>query len=247
MQQKLAGPRGGALTPSFASKLNRLFDECRAPDGRRFANTEVVEAINLTGQATISPSYLSELLSGKKDNPSIWTVKALADFFGQPLDYFVEQDLPPRRPQALGQFSPEAGTDWTLAARLNLLFTMAERNGNSSPTNAQVAAAAAATGVELSGQTLAAVRAGDDVDLSTEVLRAIAAYFEVPVAVLTDERVADMLAAQLPAMQLLQNDTVRKIAYRAYALSEEDRSIVTGLLDRLAREDPGISPNELEF
>ena len=48
-------------------------------DGLRL---EVVEAINATKQARISPSYLSELLSGKKDNPSLWTVKALADFFG---------------------------------------------------------------------------------------------------------------------------------------------------------------------
>ena len=236
------------MTPNFAAKLSRLFDECRSPDGRRYTNLEVVEAINATKQARISPSYLSELLSGKKDNPSLWTVKALADFFGQPMDYFVEPDLSPRTRAALA--FEKVGTDageWTLGARLNLLFAMAAHDGSAPPTNAQVAAAAAAAGVDVSGQTLAAVRTGAETELPNETLSAIANYFGVPPAVLTDDRVAEMLAAQSAAVRLFHDDAVRKIAYRANALSDEDRAIVTGLLDRLAREDPGMTPDELDF
>jgi hypothetical protein len=52
---------------------------------------------------------------------------------------------------------------------------------------------------------------------------------------------------QLPDARLLQDNTVRKIAYRAHSLSEADRAIVTGLLDRLVQEDPGMSPDGLNF
>lgn len=236
------------MTPSFADKLSRLFDECRAPNGRRHTNTEVVEAVNAAGMAKISPSYLSELLSGKKDNPSLWTVKALADFFGQAMDYFVEEDLLPRTPaQPPGTGVGDGLAEWTLSTRINLLFEMAGHNHDAPPTNAEVAAAIAAAGVDVSGQTLAAVRTGAETELSTEALAAIATYFKVPSAVLTDERVAEMLAGQLPVMKLLQDDAIRRIAYRAHALSEDDRAIVTGLLDRLAREDPGMTPDDLDF
>lgn len=166
----------------------------------------------------------------------------------QPMDYFVEPDLSPRT-RAARPFE-KVGTDageWTLGARLNLLFAMAAHDGSAPPTNAQVAAAAAAAGVDVSGQTLAAVRTGADTELPNETLSAIANYFGVPPAVLTDDRVAEMLAAQSAAVRLFHDDAVRKIAYRANALSDEDRAIVTGRLDRLAREDPGMTPDELDF
>ena len=46
--------------------------EFAARAGGAGRNREVVAAINETAQAKISASYLSELLSGKKD-PNIWT------------------------------------------------------------------------------------------------------------------------------------------------------------------------------
>lgn len=236
------------MAHSFAEKLTRLFGECRGPGGRRYANTEVVDAINAGGQAKISPSYLSELLSGKKDNPSIWTVKALADFFGQPVDYFVEDDfLPTTRSLRPDSSEQPAGAPTTLGERVNLLFTMAAQSGRARPTNAQVASAVTATGSALSARTLSDVRAGGVGELPSDTLTAIADYFGVPAAVLTDDGVAEMLAAQLPAVRLMHDDTVRKIAYRAHALSAADRAIVTGLLDRLAHQDPGMSPDDLPF
>ena len=232
------------MTPSFADKLSRLFDECRASSGRRYENKEVVEAINDAGQAKISASYLSELLSGKKDSPSIWVVKALADFFDQPVDYFVEQDLPPRSPRRAESAGEQT---WTLGARLNLLFAIATGDDLPQPSNEDVATAVQAAGSPLTTSELAAVRAGEQKSLPAETLSRVADYFHVPAAVLTDDRVVDMLAVQLPDARLLQDNTVRKIAYRAHSLSEADRAIVTGLLDRLVQEDPGMSPDGLSF
>jgi transcriptional regulator with XRE-family HTH domain len=93
---------GVIMAPSIAAKLSQLFDEHRKPDGRPFTNTDIIRALGRGGHARISPSYLSELRTGKKGNPSIWTVKALADFFGEPLDYFVrDRSVPTEPPKTL--------------------------------------------------------------------------------------------------------------------------------------------------
>jgi transcriptional regulator with XRE-family HTH domain len=236
---------GRDMAHSFNDKLARLFEECRAPGGRRYANTEVVEAINAAGEAKLSPSYLSELLSGKKDNPSIWAVKALADFFGQPMDYFVEEEFEVVRPSEARHGVAGDTATTTLADRVNLLFSLAAESGTATPSNAQVAAALSRVG--LTARRLSAVRAGKQTELPVETLTALADYFSVPPAVLTEDGVAAMVAAQLPAMRLMRDETVLRIAMRAQGLSEADRAIVTGLLDRLAREDSGISPDELTF
>jgi hypothetical protein len=225
----------------LAAKLSRLFDTVRGPGGRRYTSSEVVDAINAAGQAKMSPSYLSELLSGKKDNPSIWTVKALADFFGQPIDYFTEPAYEPR--VAPGSQPMRSDGMATLSERLNLLFAMRQPQ----PSTAEVAAAIQAAGISLAVEQLAAVRSGDDAELPPASLSAIANFFAIPVAVLTDPDVAAMLATRLPALQLMDNGAVRRIAMRAHGLSEEDKEMVAVFLDRLAREDPGIPPDELTF
>lgn len=239
------GHRGGytvgvELVRSFADKLTRLFDEVRGPGGRRWENREVVEAINAAGAAKISASYLSELLSGKKDNPNIWTVKALADFFGQSVEYFVDDSSPHTRPPRRAGDSAAEST--TLADRLALLFKLAQ-----DPSTAQVASAVGVTAEGLDATRLAHLRSGAADDLSPAELEALAAYFDVPTAVLTDPKVAEMVAANLPAMTLMGDEAVRKIAFRAHALAPGDRAIVAGLLERLAGTDRGLSADELDF
>jgi hypothetical protein len=230
------------LARSFAEKLGRLFEEVRGPGGRRWENREVVAAINETAQAKISASYLSELLSGKKDNPNIWTVKALADFFGQSVEYFVE-DRPLTRSEVRGRERLNAGAGvTTLADRLELLFKLAHE-----PSNANVAAAVTGDVPDFTLSRLTRLRAGHETDLSDAEAAALAAYFRVPSAVLTDAEVAELLAASLPAMTLMRDETVRRIAFRAHALSPSDQAMVAGLLDRLSNVDPGIAPDELDF
>jgi len=229
------------LSRSFADKLARLFDEVRGPGGRRWEHREVVEAINAAGQAKISASYLSELVSGKKDNPNFWTVKALADFFGQSVEYFVD-DRPPTldRPRTV-QISSGPGTT-TLAERLELLFKMA-RN----PGDAEVASAVADSVPGFTAARLARLRTGTEADATGEEVDALASYFGVPAAVLTDAQVAELVAAQLPALALMGDDTVRRIAFRAHALTPRDQQFVSELLERLVGRDPGMSADELDF
>lgn len=73
----------------FAQRLNALFAAVPAPDGRPFTNEAVISGIAERGGDTISKGYLSELRSGKKDNPTLRHIEALADFFGVDPAYFV--------------------------------------------------------------------------------------------------------------------------------------------------------------
>lgn len=77
------------VSSDFAERLNRLFDAVRGPDGRPYTNDAVIAAIQVAGGATISRGYLSELRSGKKDNPTLRAIVALAAFFGVDPAYFV--------------------------------------------------------------------------------------------------------------------------------------------------------------
>lgn len=77
----------------FAARLNRLFELVPGPDGRPFSNEAVIAGLAEHGGPTISKGYLSELRSGKKDNPTLRHIEALAAFFGVDPAYFVaDQD-----------------------------------------------------------------------------------------------------------------------------------------------------------
>jgi ESX-1-secreted protein regulator len=88
------GMTATGMTASFREKLERLFVAVRHPDGSQYSLADVAAAVNAEGSAKLSASYLSELRSGRKDNPSIWVVSALARFFGQPIEYFLDDRDP---------------------------------------------------------------------------------------------------------------------------------------------------------
>lgn len=88
--QEEAGPDGGA----FAAKLDRLFRTVRPGGGsREFSYREVARAIEQRGDVTISASYLHQLRSGLKDNPTIKHLEAIASFFGVPASYFLDEQI----------------------------------------------------------------------------------------------------------------------------------------------------------
>lgn len=68
----------------FADKLNRLFEQVRKEDGKRYTNQEI-EA--LTG-GEVSTSYISRLRTGKEDNPSLLKIQALARAFAVDAAWF---------------------------------------------------------------------------------------------------------------------------------------------------------------
>lgn len=75
----------------LAAKLDRLFRTVRPGGGEReFSYREVARAIEEGGEVTISASYLHQLRTGLKDNPTVKHLEAIAGFFGVPASYFLD-------------------------------------------------------------------------------------------------------------------------------------------------------------
>ncbi len=87
--------RGGTAVPgpaTVAARLDRLFTMVTRPDGSEFSYREVAEAIAAAGGPTISASYIWQLRTGGKDNPTKKHMEALATFFGVPAGYFLQAE-----------------------------------------------------------------------------------------------------------------------------------------------------------
>ena len=79
---------------TFAAKLDRLFRTVRPGGGpREFSYREVARGIEEQGDVTISASYLHQLRTGVKDNPTIKHLESIAAFFGVPASYFLDEQV----------------------------------------------------------------------------------------------------------------------------------------------------------
>lgn len=76
---------------SFPALLDRLFKVTADDRGREVSYSKVAAAIEAAGGPTVSSTYLHELRTGKKDNPTRRTLDALATYFGVPPAYFFDE------------------------------------------------------------------------------------------------------------------------------------------------------------
>ena len=77
------------MSPTFAERLNRLFDTVYPPGRGPHTSAEVILALKAEG-VTMSAPYLSQLRSGNRTNPSAATMAGLANFFRIKPDYFTD-------------------------------------------------------------------------------------------------------------------------------------------------------------
>jgi transcriptional regulator with XRE-family HTH domain len=80
---------------TLAEKLNHLFTVVHPP-GREYTHEQVATAIEESGGPTISATYLWQLRTGKRDNPTMRHLEALSGFFGVPPSYFFDEDTAAR-------------------------------------------------------------------------------------------------------------------------------------------------------
>lgn len=85
-------PAGEASKDSFAERLNRLFATIYKTDGGEYSLREVAEKITQAG-TPISHTYIGQLRSGHKDDPKLSHLRALARFFGVPVEYFTSDSV----------------------------------------------------------------------------------------------------------------------------------------------------------
>lgn len=79
------------MNDPFADRLNFLFEYCHPPGRGRFAATEVARSLRQSGLA-ISDAYISQLRTGKRDNPSRKTLEHIAAFFRIKPQYFTDDN-----------------------------------------------------------------------------------------------------------------------------------------------------------
>ncbi|MFD7764103.1 hypothetical protein [Streptomyces microflavus] len=87
---------------TFAERLNYLFDRFRPPAGDRektnpktgeFRHSYVAKTIGGYGKkASVTSTYVAQLREGERPNPSIETARLMAQFFGVPAAFLVEEE-----------------------------------------------------------------------------------------------------------------------------------------------------------
>jgi transcriptional regulator with XRE-family HTH domain len=88
--------QGEGGMPRLAAQLNKLFATVPRPDGTTlWTNESAASALTAAGVAT-SAAYLSQLRTGKRDNPSARHLAAIARLFQMPMEYFFDEDLAAR-------------------------------------------------------------------------------------------------------------------------------------------------------
>lgn len=90
---------GAAATPphprTFAEKLTRLFEVLHPAGGRPISTRELAARVKEHG-GSISPSYISELRTGKRTNPTMEHIVGIAAAFGVPAGYFTDPEVAER-------------------------------------------------------------------------------------------------------------------------------------------------------
>jgi transcriptional regulator with XRE-family HTH domain len=77
---------------TLAQKLDHLFLTVHPKNRGPYSYEEVATGIERAGGPTISASYIWSLRTGKKDNPTMKHMEALAGFFGIPPAYFFNDE-----------------------------------------------------------------------------------------------------------------------------------------------------------
>lgn len=84
----MAEPEPGATT--LGGRIDALFRVVRRPDRERYSHEEVARACREATGESFSATYLWQLRTGRRDNPTKRHLEALAQFFQVPVTYFFE-------------------------------------------------------------------------------------------------------------------------------------------------------------
>ena len=76
----------------LATRISRLMDTARGPDGKLMSNAAAASAIVARSGVPISGTYLWQLRTGVKSNPTLAHLRALATYFDVPTSYFLAEE-----------------------------------------------------------------------------------------------------------------------------------------------------------
>ncbi|MFD9794626.1 XRE family transcriptional regulator [Streptomyces sp. NPDC059070] len=81
-------PEAGAQ--SLAERIEALFQAVRRPDRTPYSNEDVARACRDSSGESFSATYLWQLRTGRRDNPTKRHLESLAAFFQVPVTYFFD-------------------------------------------------------------------------------------------------------------------------------------------------------------
>lgn len=81
--------------PSLAEKIDKLFTTVRT-QGREYTYQEVARGCSELSGGTFSKTYVWQLRTGQRDNPTKRHLEALAAFFRVPVAYFFDDEATER-------------------------------------------------------------------------------------------------------------------------------------------------------
>jgi transcriptional regulator with XRE-family HTH domain len=85
-------PEPGKAATTLAEKIDTLFQVVRRPNREQFSHEEVAKACREASAESFSATYLWQLRTGRRDNPTKRHLEALAQFFHVPVAYFFDDD-----------------------------------------------------------------------------------------------------------------------------------------------------------
>jgi len=77
---------------TLAEKLDELFSTVH-PVGKEYSYNDVARGVEELGAPKVSATYIWQLRTGKRDNPTKRHIEALASFFGVPPAYFFDDQV----------------------------------------------------------------------------------------------------------------------------------------------------------
>jgi transcriptional regulator with XRE-family HTH domain len=94
----IEGVRMVAQLPAghLATKLDRLFRSAAARRRGEFTYREVAAGVERAGFAPISATYIWQLRTGQRGNPTMRHLEGLASYFGVPVSYFFDERVAAR-------------------------------------------------------------------------------------------------------------------------------------------------------
>ncbi|MEU9132012.1 helix-turn-helix domain-containing protein [Kitasatospora sp. NPDC048540] len=78
--------------PTLSDRIDRLFQVVRRPSGEPYSHEEVARACREASGETFSATYLWQLRTGRRDNPTKRHLESLAQFFQVPPSYFFDDE-----------------------------------------------------------------------------------------------------------------------------------------------------------
>ncbi|WP_432522991.1 helix-turn-helix domain-containing protein [Kineococcus sp. SYSU DK006] len=236
---------------SIAARLEYLFRVVH-PQGRGPLTAQEVADKTLENGHPVTASYITQLRRGSKSNPTVDSLRALAEVFNVPVGYFFGEvgedagrssEVRPGPASSLDEGAREASEDTletlTLAERINRLFDVRRDAEGNQYSLRQVCAAVQDMGVTLSVGYLSALRRGEKDDPTISQLRALATVFGVNANYfLGDEESVDRIDAKLSLMQAIQkHPEVTSWATRSLQMSPREIRMITRMIEA-ATTDP---------